>query len=151
MAANKLVDPSLVDSKFWSSWPHKFTSVSQYEARKEKQNKVKIYFKKTLKKIVKIIKSIYLFQPKTRADELKQQHMGTKLKRQGSPTPSTSTSTPKRPRPTNAGSDSDFVTEDEEVNIRLETRKQVKAQNSELFTQALRDLGVNKTMEKAAG
>ena len=75
--------------------------------------------------------------------------MGTSVKRPGSPTStSTSTSTSKRPK---QDSDSNFVTEDEEVEKRLNKRKEMKSQKQELFTTALRDHGITKTMEKAGG
>ena len=71
--------------------------------------------------------------------------MGSSIKRAGTPPTS---STPKRAR---TDSDSDFITEDEEVNKKIEKRNLIKKQNHDLFSSALRDLGITKTMEKAAG
>ena len=75
--------------------------------------------------------------------------MGAAVKRPAATT-SASTSTPpvKKIRD---NSDSDFLTEDEEINKRLAARQLKKKQNHELFTSALRDLGITKTMEKAGG
>ena len=48
-------------------------------------------------------------------------------------------------------SDDDFITDDEEINKRLASRKLRKEQNVECFTSGLRDYGITKTIERAAG
>ena len=95
----------------------------------------------------------------TRTDTLKVQHMGTK-RPAAQPIPSTSSKVQRpnpnpNPNPKPAlparSSDDDFLTEDEGVNQRLAARKKSKEQNEECFTSALRDYGITKTMEQAAG
>ena len=73
--------------------------------------------------------------------------MGTRIKRPERNSPSTS----KSPRPPPQNSDSDFLTEDEEVNKRLEARKLKKKQILECFHSGLTDYGITKSMERAAG
>ena len=48
-------------------------------------------------------------------------------------------------------SDSDFVTDDEQVNKNIAARQLRKRQNQECFDGALRDHGITKSMERAAG
>lgn len=48
-------------------------------------------------------------------------------------------------------SDDDFLTEDDEVNKRIEARQLRKQQNIECFMSGLKDFGITKTMERAAG
>ena len=71
---------------------------------------------------------------------------GVKRSRENSPSPAI---LPKARRKEN--SDSDSLTEDEEVNKRLAARQLQKEQTVECFNSGLKDFGITKTMERAAG
>ena len=122
MTSNNLVDPNLIDAKFWTSWPTKFTSIGQYENRKERDQK-----------------------KKSHADSLKETHMGSSVKRRGEP--DKPPQSPKKPR----SESDDFLTEDEIVEDQCKKKKDLLEKNTELFLGALKDHGVNKTMQKVAG
>ena len=76
---------------------------------------------------------------------LKEQQMETKIQ-QETPGPSKITAIGQE-----KNSDSDFVTDDEEVNKRIKERQLRKEQNMECFMGGLKDYGITKTMERAAG